>query len=301
MNRSLFAAAAVTVALASPARADDLKSTARAVATKTQTAIVTARLVVKISFGEREQEQKLEITGTVIDASGLTVVSAAAIDPTARLQGLMGGRRGGGGGGGEQQRIDTEVSETALVLEDGTELEADVVLKDADLDLAFIKPRDTKGAKLDFVELKASDAKVQALDDVFVVGRLGRVANHAVSIATGEVKAVVKGPRSFYVLDNEISSGATGCVAYAADGTALGVFVTRTVRGDAGGFRGRGGDQAVIVRPVADVLELAKQALSAKAPEKSEKKKSEDKDEDDSKKKDKEKKPADDKKKGDDF
>jgi len=188
MNLTRWAAPAallLAVSFATQARADDLKSTARSIAQKTQKAIVTARLVVKISTGENEVEQKIEIAGTMIDASGLTVVSATQVDPTAAVQRMGGGRRGGrggggGGGGGEQMRIDTEITETTLVLDDGTELESDVVLKDADLDLAFIRPRDAKGAKLDYVDLKAKDgAAAQVLDDVFVVGRLGRVANRA--------------------------------------------------------------------------------------------------------------------------
>ena len=296
----LAAAAALVLAVsATSARADDIKATARTVAQKTQKAIVTARIVLKITTGESEREQKLDVTGTMIDASGLTVVPAAAVEPTS-VAGRM-------GGGGDQMRVEAEISETLIVLEDGTELESDVVLKDADLDLAFIRPRDTKGQKLDFVDLKAG-ATAQMLDDVFVVGRLGRVANRAVSVSTGTVKSVVKGPRSFYICDSEVSSGNLGCLVYAADGSALGIFVTRTVRsegaGGGAGFRGRG-ETAVVVRPVADLMELAKQALAAKAPEKKKtdgdedgEKKSEKKDE---KKDDKKPTKPDEKKKGDDF
>src|SRR3989442_1549558 len=83
-----------------------------------------------------------------------------------------------------------------------------VVLKDADLDLAFIRPREA--TKVDFVELKTRDLGLQALDEVFVVGRLGRAANRAIALTTGSVKSVVKGPRTFYVCDDEVSQA--GCV-----------------------------------------------------------------------------------------
>ncbi|HZU98208.1 MAG TPA: serine protease, partial [Planctomycetota bacterium] len=216
---------------------------------------------------------------------------------------------GGGGGGGQAPQIEAEVSETALVLEDGTEVEAEVVLKDAELDLAFIRPKD-KSAKLDFVELKQQDKAPQVLDDIFTVGRLGRVANRAISVTAGSIKSVVKGPRSFYVTDDAVSSGATGCLAYAADGTPIGVFVTKVYRpaeaAGGGGMRGgRGGGEVIsVIRSVNDVIELAKQAKTAKAPEKKDgdkpEKKSDDQPKSDEKPKAPEKKKSDDKK-GDDF
>jgi hypothetical protein len=312
MNRSTLFLASALVLAAGVAKADDLKATARGVATKSSKAVVTAKLVINVSVNGQEREVKREITGTVIDSSGLTVVSAAAIEPTAGAFG-GGGRRGGGGGGGgggQAPQIEAEVSETALVLEDGSEVEAEVVLKDAELDLAFIRPKD-KSAKLDYVELKQQDKAPQVLDDIFTVGRLGRVGNRAISVTAGSIKSVVKGPRSFYVTDDAVSSGATGCLAYAADGTPIGVFVTKVYRpaeaaGGGGGMRGgRGGGEAIaVVRSINDVIELAKQAKTAKAPEKKDgaqpEKKSDDQPKSDEKPKAPEKK-KDDKKSGDDF
>src|SRR5437016_5059784 len=108
--------AASLVAVSIPAFADDvnLKTVARATAAKAAKAVVTAKLVIKIKAGGREQEAKLEVLGTIIDPSGLTVVSASAIEPTSLMgQGGRGGggRRGGGGGGadGEAPRMESEV------------------------------------------------------------------------------------------------------------------------------------------------------------------------------------------------
>jgi S1-C subfamily serine protease len=299
MTRKLLITTAVLFLGLGAARGDDLVGTARTVATKVAKANVRARLVVKISVGDREQDQKLEINGTVIDPSGLTVVSAAAVDPAASVRGAMGGRRGGGGAG-EAPRIESDVTETALVLEDGTEVEAEVVLKDAELDLAFIRPKDAT-TKLEHVDLKQREAAPQLLDPVFVVSRMGRVANHSVSLTTGTIRSIVKGPRTFYICDAETSTNTSGSLVFAADGSPLGVLVTKSVRGEAGGMRARG-DAAIIVRPVNDLIELATQAKTAKAPEKKKKddegaKKEPAKDE---KKGAEKKKPDADKKDGDD-
>jgi hypothetical protein len=291
MRTKLLAVAALVLA-AGVARADIDKATARAVLEKTKKAVVTARVVLKISINGREREQKLEVTGTVIDPSGLTVVPAASIDPAESLRGGMGGgRRGGGGagGGGADMKIESDVTETTLVLDDGTEVEADVVLKDADLDLAFIRPRDAK-TKTDAVELKAHEAAPQELDEIFVIGRLSRVANHAPAVSKGFIRGVVKGPRPFYVAD-ELLSVNTGCVVWDDKGAPLGLLVHKTKAGE-----GRG-STIVVIRPIAEVIELAAQAKTAKAPEKKkaeEPKKSEDGKKDEDGKKADGKKPAED-------
>lgn len=270
MRISKIVAAAALAALAAGAprgaAADDLKAVARATAAKAGKAVVTVKVVVKLKLGGREQEEKLELLGTVIDPSGLTVASASAVEPTSMLQ-QGGGRRGGRGGGDAAPRIESEVSETAIVLEDGTEIEADVVLKDADLDLAFIRPREPQ--KLEAVELKPRGKAPALLEDIFTVTRLGPNEGRATAVELGLVKAVVKGPRTFYVCTREVSTGSQGCLAYAADGAVLGVFVVKVNADAGGGGRGRfggGGLAATILRPVEDVLDIAKQAKEAKAP-----------------------------------
>src|SRR5262245_53009843 len=94
---ALALAAGVAGAAQPAAGADDLKAVARATAAKTAKAVVTVKLVLKMKMGGerggREQEAKVEVVGTVVDPSGLTVASAAAIEPTSLL-GRIGRGRG---------------------------------------------------------------------------------------------------------------------------------------------------------------------------------------------------------------
>jgi hypothetical protein len=116
---------------------------------------------------------------------------------------------------------------------------------------------------------------VQALDEVFVVGRLGRAVNRAPSLALGSIRGVVTGAHGCYVLDEQVSAGSTGCLAFAADGTPLGICVTKRAA-DAQGQPGMGpgmgrggrGDSTIVVRTVADILELASKAKGGAKPEK---------------------------------
>lgn len=279
------AALAVAFSLAGApqaAQAQDMKAAARACAAKSAKAVVTIKLVVKMKMMGQEEEQKIEVTGTMIDPSGLTVVSASEIDPSTMLKALMGGMGGRGrrGPGGMEMNFDSDVKETALILDDGTEIDADVVLKDADLDLAFIKPRDAT-QKFDAIALKKRDKAPQLLEEMFVLSRLGRLENRATALTTGYVKAVVKGPKTFYICDDEVSQKSLGCVAFDVTGAPMGVFVTKKnpdAESGAGGMgmlmgmlmggRAKNAPTAAILRSCEDILEIAEQAKAAKAPEK---------------------------------
>src|SRR5271154_1773701 len=72
------------------ARADDMAKAGRDILAKSQGAVVTVKLAIKqsVSMGGRENksESKTETTGTVIDSSGLTVVSLATTDPSSTVK-----------------------------------------------------------------------------------------------------------------------------------------------------------------------------------------------------------------------
>ena len=231
--------------------APDLEAAARATAEQNGKAVVTVRLVLKLKTGGQEHEQKVEAPGVVIDPTGLTVASASSIDPSGAFRRMLDAQR-------QRMNIESEVKEPVILLEDGTELEAAVVLKDTDLDLAFIRPRDA-GLKLSAVALKPRSGTVPLLTRIYVLGRLSKLGNRALSVATGEVRAYVRGPAPYYVADGE-SSAFVGSLAYTADGVPLGVFVKRFATTiDTSG--GRGSDSMMtVLRPVDKVLELAAQA-----------------------------------------
>jgi hypothetical protein len=233
--------------------ASDIKETARATALKLQKTTVTLRLVVKIKVNaggqSRDQEQKIEVAGTVIDPSGLTVVDASSIDPSTRAN-----RMG--------MKVEIDIKETMILLEDGTEIESDVVLKDTDLGLAFVRPRDTS-KQFEAITLKQRDTAPQILDEIFTLGRLGKIGNRTATIAIDSIKAIVKGPRSFYVTDRGSNFG---CIAFSANAEPLGVYVIKLSAEEGGG--GAGGGAIGIIRPVNDLIEIAELAKKAKVPSK---------------------------------
>ncbi|MCY3024144.1 MAG: serine protease, partial [Planctomycetota bacterium] len=210
--RIVACALALAVVYAASAQAADFKETARKVAESASKSVVTVRVVCSLKLtiqGQNmDQEQKNEVPGTVIDPSGLTVVSATMLDPSAALKRMLAG-----------VKLDASIKDTTLILADGTEVPAEVVMKDTDLDMAFVRPKDTTKT-FDAVTLKPRSAQPRILDDVFVVGRMGKEGNRTHTVELGTIRAQVKGPRSFYLCSGEVSEN-PGCIVYTADGEPL--------------------------------------------------------------------------------
>src|SRR5262249_21340707 len=142
------------------------KAAAREILKKYQDAIVAVKLVTK--FGQREMQ--VEVAGTVLTPEGLTVVSDFSSNP---------GRILGGDDGGN------ETTEVQPPLRDGQELPAKFVLRDRDLDLAFVLPNE-KGLNLPHVKLEKAPIP-EVLDDLIYLQRLGKSLNREPSVSLGHV------------------------------------------------------------------------------------------------------------------
>ncbi|MBI4560323.1 MAG: trypsin-like peptidase domain-containing protein [Candidatus Hydrogenedentes bacterium] len=239
---------------------DDTATAGRAVIEQYKDAVVTVKLVIKMKLAmpggpSQEDESKAEITGTVIDPSGLTVVSLSTTDPFSIYRVTM------GDAGEEADRMQSDLSDVKITLSDGTELPAKVVLRDKDWDLAFIRPLKKLDAPTAAVDL-AQAASPQILDEVLVLNRLGRVASRVNAAGVGRIEGIVAKPRTFYIPNQGLGRQTLGAPLFSLDGKVLGIAVLRAIRteGSSGRF-GRGSEGIMsIVLPAGDVLETAKQA-----------------------------------------
>jgi len=254
---SAFSFSAVVAALwlsLSPAgRADEVSDKGREVFKKHQRAVVTVQLVQKVTGrGGEAQENKSDVTGTVVDPSGLTVLALSMTDPTEMYRRML----------GDRYKAELEVSDVKILLDDGAEIAAEIVLRDKDLDLAFIRPKAKLAAPMAALDLsKASPAQV--LDNVVTLNRLGRAAGRAYSVSVERISAVVQRPRTFYIPDSTMTGTALGSPAFALDGNVVGVLVMRTI--SSGGMNASRSDNATsIILPAEDVLKAARQAPEAK-------------------------------------
>jgi S1-C subfamily serine protease len=160
-----------------------------------------------------------------------------------------------------------ETTDVKLVLRDGREIPARFVLRDADLDLAFLVPNE-KGLNLPHVALEKAPLPAP-LDDLIFLFSYGRSLNREVAVATAPVRAVVKRPRTFLASDMMTSLQALGCPVFDSAGHAVGIVVMRRSPippSGGGGLR----DFLDMLNPVilttADVAEVAEQVPGPDAP-----------------------------------
>jgi hypothetical protein len=268
--------AAGLLAAGSATAADDTGAKASAVARAFGDAVVQVKVVMKyrVAVGGREirsGENEVEALGTVIDPSGLTVLSNTNIDPTNAYADMLKKARPGGEDPGTID-IDGSFTDVRMRLPDGSELVAQVVLRDKDLDLVFIRPSEKPAKPLVAVDL-SKDAKPAMFDELVILGRLGAIGGRAPSASIYRVEAIVRKPRSYWMVDQNAVSGRLGSPAFTLDGKVAGILLLRAMDTQEGGtgplemvFGGiaRLGLYPVIL-PAEEVASVAKQAAEKQA------------------------------------
>jgi len=267
LKRTALALAGLLAVLTSTAaRGDELADKGRAIFTKNKQAVVTVQLVLKNKFSgggagaSQATESKTDATGTVIDPSGLTVVSLSATDPSQLLQNMMSAMSEGDA----KFKMESELSDLKILLEDGTEVPAEVVLRDKDLDLAFIRPKAKPATPMTAIDL-ATGGKAEVLDQLVALNRLGNAAGRSYAAAEERISAVVLKPRLFYIPQTSSTPTTLGAPAFTLDGKPLGVFVMRSLKGKGSMnmLNMQPENVAGIILPAAEILKAAQQVPAA--------------------------------------
>lgn len=251
---TLLASLLLVAGLSASSQADELAQQGRSILNRHEHAVVTVEVVLKLSSPSsgRSSEYKLEITGTVVDPSGLTVVALSACDPTELSRRLS-----------RDYKVESEISDVKILLDDGTELPSEVVLRDRDLDLAFLRPKTKPTRALAAVDLDQT-GPAQVLDEVITLNRLNKAASRAYAASVERISAVIRKPRTFYIPDSTMTSTAMGSPAFLPDGKLLGIFVMRALTQGGGQSSNYRQNMTSIILPAEDVLKAAKQAPEAK-------------------------------------
>lgn len=197
----------------------------------------------------KKEERKLEMIGTVIGKDGLIVVPLSTLDVASTIDGRM----VNGPQGPVKLAAKGTTKEVKILMPDGTETAAKVAFKDTDLDLAFIRPEKPDEVKLTPVDT-ANSAPMAVLDDVIVLGRLGKDLNREPVVTTNEIIALVTKPRTF----GKIATQSLGMPVFNKDGKFLGIGINRfSAKGDS---ESQGSGPSNVILPAADLLESASQA-----------------------------------------
>ena len=254
MKTTLLLAAVLFTAPWVMAADGPLKDKALAMASANKDSVLFLSAVVEIEFtaGEnpvKKEERKVELIGTVIGADGLMVAPLSTLDVASTLD----GRTMNGPQGPIKISAKGTTKEVKILLPDGSEVPAKVAFKDPDLDLAFIRPEKSESVKLTPVNT-ADNAPMALLDDVIILGRLGKDLNREPVCMTNEVISMISKPRSFA----KLGVPALGMPVFNKDGKFLGVGINRfSAKGD---NESQGPMPSNVVLPAVDLLESAAQA-----------------------------------------
>jgi S1-C subfamily serine protease len=255
----------LAISLAAGSALADTKDTAKAVFAKNKEAVIKVTAVLKIEVpGRSSQGQDVEISGTVIGADGLTVVSAASINPVAALLDAAGDER-------IPNKPKVELTEIKYLLADGTEIPGRLVYKDKDLDLAFLVPDLKEGEPVPkFTSLEVKEGPtVHELDDIISLARLSKSMSHAPTVAIGQIVATVTKPRTVYDFSLN-GTPTTGTPVFTSTGELLGFCMIHPDNGGADPAKlrammsGAVGNEIVIL-PAGEVAGLVDSARKAAA------------------------------------
>ncbi len=137
---------------------------------------------------------------------------------------------------------------------------AEVVLRDKELDLALIRPKEKLSTPMPALDL-ARSGKAQMLDQVIALNRLGTAAGNVHSVSVERIAAIVDEPRRFYVPDSNMTTATLGAPAFTPDGKVLGVFLIRSV-----GSKTSGGMLDTPAQSLTGIILPADQILKAAEP-----------------------------------
>ncbi|MDK1021544.1 MAG: hypothetical protein QGD90_07895 [Candidatus Hydrogenedentes bacterium] len=256
MVRTLCCVMCLGMASLSSAAADEVAVKGRQILDAHKGAVVTILLVLKrkVSFPgrpSRDSESKVEATGTVISPDGLTVVSLALTDPASLMEMMSESTPRAG-----EFKMETELRDAKILLEDGTEVPAEIILRDRELDMAFVRPLekyDTPFAYIDISDPGAPDY----LDQVISINRMGKVAGRVYSVSVERIDAIVRKPRTFYIPGKDTTNTGLGSPAFTLDGDFIGVFLIRAIKRTGGGS---GDNIMTVILPAIDIADAAEQA-----------------------------------------
>jgi hypothetical protein len=243
------------------------RAAAREITAKYGGAIVTVLGGVKthMSMNGRDMpvpDSKIQSNAVVLDGSGLTVMPLSALDAGDAASSLLSSMAGAGG---PKMEMTTEPSDLRIRLDDGREVQAHVVLRDKDLDLAFLRPVDALDKPV--AALDGPSVKPGVMDAVVGLQRYGEMAGWQVGATLGYVQLIIDKPRLMYVVATE------GSAVFDMTGKFVGLLVIKHAKpsggetnpfamlgGGAGAMEGIG--MMPVVLPAEDIRTIAKQATA---------------------------------------
>jgi hypothetical protein len=240
---TLVIAAVLALPAEGAAQTAEERAAARGVAERRGPAVVMVLATVKtrMAQGSREttRDVAVQTNGTVIDTDGLTVLALSSIEPGSLLS-----ARGRGA-------VTTDTADLRIRTADDRELPARIVLRDADLDLLFVRPVDAAGAPLTAAD--GPTAEPALMDLLVALQRTSENSGWRTFASFAYVQMVVDRPQPFFVVSTGgFFAGALGFPFFDIQGRFIGIMAR------VGGPRT---NPLPAIVPADDIRAIAKQAM----------------------------------------
>ncbi len=122
--------------------------------------------------------------------------------------------------------ITTTPTDIKVLIGDDTEgLEAEIVARDSELDLAWLRIKDAGGKRFDYLDLSIGSS-VKVGERVMCVRRMGSYFGRSAIVIEGRIVGTTKKPRRLYVPSIELAM-AYGLPIYTVGGKLVGITVTQ--------------------------------------------------------------------------
>lgn len=190
--------------------------------------LVTVQFVLKTSMGGMmggmgDQESESEVTGVMIAPDGLVLCSDTQLGGFMKmLANMMPGL------GGNISATPTDLK--VLVGDDVEGREAELIARDSELDLAWIRIKDPGEEKFRHLDL-SKGVKAVVGQRIVAVRRMGKYFGRSPAVVQGRIAGVTTKPRDLYVPPMEFAV-AQGLPVYTDDGKLIGVTITQTPDAD---------------------------------------------------------------------
>lgn len=255
--RTLLAAFVMTVAFGAASAKAAVDPNFSKLTEAKSPAIVTIKFVLKISMGGSDEERETEIAGVMIEPDGMVMAS------NLQLGGVSEAMRSFMSQGMSMTPKDIKV----LVGEDTEGVEAKLVARDSELDLAWVQISKKPEKPYSAIDFSAGSTVVQG-QTLYSVERLGKFFDRTPTVNSFEVGAIVAKPRKLFVPSERLGAG-LGTPIFSSDMTVVGVTVLQlpskeeleAEQGMMGASRGVG----EVILPSEDVASAIKKAKETAA------------------------------------
>lgn len=232
-------------------------------------ALVTVKFVLQVKLGGSlagglaDQELENEVTGIVIDAKGLVLCSNTQFNAYVDLMRQM------MPAGAEMTATPKDLK--ILTGTEGEELEADLLVRDSDRDLVWLRIREPGERKFSFIDF-AQAAVPGVGDEVFAIWRMDRYFARTPTLSHVRIGGITQRPRHLFIPDAALSAG-IGAPVFDRQGKVVGMTVSQLPDSGANGatenpfammtesLRMQQGVQGLIL-PAAEIAKATQQVLA---------------------------------------